>query len=53
MTRRYTPTGNSTVLNTYLDGMGRHDLLTREEEYEVARLVMEGSPQEQAGPARS
>ena len=48
MTRRYTPTGNSTVLNTYLDGMGRHDLLTRDEEYEVARLVMEGSPREQA-----
>jgi RNA polymerase primary sigma factor len=28
--------------------MGRHDLLTRDEEYEVARLVMEGSPREQA-----
>jgi len=27
--------------------MGRHDLLSRDEEYETARLVMEGTPQEQ------
>jgi RNA polymerase primary sigma factor len=51
MSRRYTPTGNSSVLTTYLDTMGKHDLLSRAEEYEVARLVMEGTEQEQ-GQAR-
>jgi RNA polymerase primary sigma factor len=39
---------NVEVLNSYLKDMGAHDLLSREEEYETARLVMEGSPEEQA-----
>ena len=45
MTRNFRPTG-ATSLNSYLDGMGKHALLTREEEYEVARLAMEGTPEE-------
>ncbi len=39
---------NAEVLNSYMRDMGEHDLLSREEEYETARLVMEGSPEEQA-----
>ncbi|MEE2830701.1 MAG: sigma-70 family RNA polymerase sigma factor, partial [Myxococcota bacterium] len=38
---------SSQVLNTYLDKMGQHELLSRSEEYEVARLVREGTPEEQ------
>ena len=51
MSRRNTPTGTSNVLTTYLDQMGQHNLLTRAEEYEVARLVLEGTEKEQ-GQAR-
>ena len=47
MSRLNTPTGNSNVLTTYLDQMGQHNLLTRAEEYEVARLVLEGTEEEQ------
>ena len=35
------------VLGEYLSNMGRHKLLSRDEEYETARLVIEGTPQEQ------
>jgi len=35
------------VLNEYLKNMGTHSLLSRDEEYEVARLTREGTPQEQ------
>ena len=37
----------SRVLSEYLSNMGRHQLLSRAEEYETARLVLEGTPQEQ------
>ena len=47
MSRRYQPSRDSKVLNAYLDRMGKHALLTREEEYEVARLVLEGTPEQQ------
>ena len=48
MTRKLRPAPNARVLTTYLKNMGEHDLLTREEEYEVGRLCLEGTPQEQA-----
>ncbi|MBJ94899.1 MAG: RNA polymerase sigma factor RpoD [Rickettsiales bacterium] len=35
------------VLSEYLSNMGRHQLLTRDEEYETARLIKEGTPREQ------
>jgi len=47
MRSRNTPTGTTNVLTTYLDQMGQHNLLTRAEEYEVARLVLEGTEKEQ------
>ena len=34
------------VLDTYLKDMGAHALMNRQEEYETARLCMEGNPQE-------
>ncbi len=37
---------NARVLDSYLKDMGAHDLMTREEEYETARLCMEGNPHE-------
>ncbi len=37
----------SRVLSEYLSNMGRHKLLSRDEEYETARLVIEGTPKEQ------
>jgi len=37
----------SRVLSEYLSNMGRHKLLSREEEYETARLIIEGTPKEQ------
>ena len=37
----------SQVLDQYLGEMGTHSLLTRDEEYETARLCMEGTPAEQ------
>jgi RNA polymerase primary sigma factor len=35
------------ILDRYLDAMGRHPLLTRDQEFEVGRLCLEGTPQEQ------
>ena len=35
------------ILDRYLDAMGRHPLLSRNEEYEVGRLCLEGTPEEQ------
>jgi len=37
----------SRVLSEYLSNMGRHALLSRDEEYETGRLAMEGTPAEQ------
>jgi len=34
------------ILDHYLKVMGLHPLMTREEEYETGRLIMEGTPQE-------
>jgi RNA polymerase primary sigma factor len=45
-TKKLRPAANARVLNTYLKNMGEHDLLSRDEEYEVARLVMEGTERE-------
>ncbi len=36
----------SRVLDKYLGEMGRHNVMSREEEYETARLCMEGNPRE-------
>ncbi len=47
MARKLRPARDSQILDTYLKRMGQHNLLNREEEYEVARLVREGTPQEQ------
>jgi RNA polymerase primary sigma factor len=46
MPRTHRPARNARVLNAYLKNMGEHDLLTREEEYETAKLFMEGDEQE-------
>ena len=35
------------LLDRYLDAMGRHPLLSRDEEYEVGRQCLEGDPEEQ------
>jgi RNA polymerase primary sigma factor len=48
VTRKLRPAANARVLTTYLKDMGEHDLLTREQEYEVGRLCLEGTPEEQA-----
>ena len=48
MVRMLVPAANARVLTTYLKNMGEHDLLTREEEYEVGRLCLEGEAEEQA-----
>ena len=34
------------ILDRYLDAMGRHPLLSRDEEYEVGKLCLEGTPEE-------
>ena len=47
MARKLRPARNAQILNAYLKNMGEHDLLTRDEEYNVARLVLEGTPEEQ------
>ncbi len=47
MARKLRPNSNARVLNAYLKNMGEHDLLTRQEEYEIGRLCLEGTPQEQ------
>jgi len=47
MSKKLRSESRSRVLSEYLSNMGRHDLLSRDEEYETARLVMEGTPQEQ------
>ncbi len=41
------PNSNARVLNAYLKNMGDHALLSREEEYEIGRLCLEGTPEEQ------
>jgi len=41
------PNSNARVLNAYLKNMGDHSLLSREEEYEIGRLCLEGTPEEQ------
>ena len=35
------------ILDHYLKVMGQHPLLTREQEYEVGKLIMEGTPEQQ------
>jgi len=47
MTKKLRSEPRSRVLSEYLSNMGRHELLSRDEEYETARLIMEGTPQEQ------
>ena len=47
MAAKHRPARNARVLTEYLKNMGEHPLLTREEEYETARLVLEGAGQEQ------
>ncbi len=41
------PPRDARILDSYLSDMGAHPLLSRDEEYETARLCMEGTPQEQ------
>jgi len=41
------PNSNARVLNAYLKNMGEHSLLTREEEYEIGRLCLEATGEEQ------
>jgi len=48
MSRKLRPAANARVLDTYLRDMGTHNLLSRDEEYEVARLALEGTEQEKA-----
>ena len=47
MVAKHRPAPNARVLTAYLKNMGEHPLLTRDEEYETAKLVLEGSGQEQ------
>jgi len=47
MSGKLRPKSNARVLNAYLKNMGDHALLTRAEEYEVGRLCLEGTPEEQ------
>ena len=47
MAGKLRPNSNARVLNAYLKNMGEHSLLTREQEYEVGRLCLEGTPEEQ------
>jgi len=47
MANKLRPPRDARVLDSYLQDMGTHALLTRDEEYETARLVLEGTPQEQ------
>ena len=46
MSRKLRSSNDGRVLNEYLRNMGRHSLLSREEEYEVARLTREGTEEE-------
>ena len=48
MSPKLRPPANARVLTTYLKNMGEHALLTRAEEYEVAKLCLEGEPREKA-----
>jgi RNA polymerase primary sigma factor len=50
--RKLRPDSNARVLAQYLKAMGRHPLLTREEEYEVARVCMEGEGAEREAARR-
>jgi RNA polymerase primary sigma factor len=47
MASKLRPPRDARVLDSYLQDMGTHPLLTRDEEYETARLVLEGTPREQ------
>ena len=47
MARKLRPNSNARVLNAYLKNMGEHDLLSREEEYEIGRLCLEATGEEQ------
>ena len=47
MARKLRPNSNARVLNAYLKNMGEHDLLTREQEYEIGRVCLEGEGREQ------
>lgn len=47
MSGKLRPNSDARVLNAYLKNMGEHSLLTRQEEYEVGRLCLEGEGQEQ------
>ncbi|MCO4770451.1 MAG: sigma-70 family RNA polymerase sigma factor [Deltaproteobacteria bacterium] len=47
MAGKLRPNSNARVLNAYLKNMGEHSLLTRAEEYEVGRLCLEGTGEEQ------
>ncbi len=46
MASKLRPPRDARVLDSYLYDMGTHPLLTRDEEYETARLVLEGNPHE-------
>jgi RNA polymerase primary sigma factor len=45
MSRTRTPS-DSRVLDRYMEAMGRHRLLTREQEQEIGKKILEGTPQE-------
>lgn len=48
MTRKLRPAPTARVLTTYLKDMGAHDLLTRDQEQEIGKACLEGTPEEQA-----
>ena len=48
MSRKLRPPSDARILQAYLTAMGEHALLTRNEEQEVGRLILEGTPREQA-----
>ncbi len=50
--RKLRPDSNARVLAQYLKAMGRHPLLTREEEYAVAKVCMEGEGAEREAARR-
>jgi RNA polymerase primary sigma factor len=50
--RKLRPDSNARVLAQYLKAMGRHPLLTRQEEYEVAKVCMEGQGREREAARR-
>ena len=50
--RKLRPDNNARVLAQYLKAMGRHPLLTRQQEYEVAKVCMEGEGAEREAARR-